>query len=103
MKGKQMNVNKIVKLKKQLARDVEQMHNSIATGPKEGLNGVQIRAGENTREIFLACSKWVPDQDRLCHLVVGSARNDAVKAEGAQTAFPVLLKVRKPVPVAANQ
>ena len=82
--------------------DVENLPHGVIVD-NIGLNGVQIRAGENTREIFLACSKWVPDQDRLCHLVVGSARNDAVKAEGAQTAFPVLLKVRKPVPVAANQ
>ncbi|MEZ0387274.1 MAG: PPC domain-containing protein, partial [Verrucomicrobium sp.] len=60
-----------------------------------GLNGVQIRAGENEREIFLSCAPWVAEQDRLCHVVVGSARNDAVKADGAQTGFPVLLKIRK--------
>lgn len=60
-----------------------------------GLNGVQIREKESEREIFLSCAKWVPDQDRLCHVIVGSARNDAVKADGSQTGFPVLLKVRK--------
>jgi len=67
-----------------------------------GLNGVQIRAGENDREIELACAKWVPEQDRLCHVVVGSARNDAVKAPAAQTGFPVLLKVRKPSAIAVS-
>jgi hypothetical protein len=60
-----------------------------------GLNGVQIRAGETEREVFLSCASWVEEQDRLCHIVVGSARNDAVRADGAQTSFPVLLKVRK--------
>jgi hypothetical protein len=67
-----------------------------------GLNGVQIRAKENEREIFLTCSKWVGEQDRLCHVVVGSARNDAVRDDAAQTGFPVLLKVRKPAPIAAK-
>ncbi|WP_157210705.1 c-type cytochrome domain-containing protein [Verrucomicrobium spinosum] len=60
-----------------------------------GLNGVQIRAGESEREVFLSCAPWVAEQDRLCHMVVGSARNDAVKADAAATSFPVLLKVRK--------
>jgi hypothetical protein len=67
-----------------------------------GLNGVQIRAGENIREIFLSCANFVPDQDRLCHVVAGSARNDAIKDTGAVTGFPVLLKVRRPAPVAAK-
>ena len=59
-----------------------------------GLNGVQIRAGENEREVFLSCAKWVPEQDRLCHLVAGNARaNESVP--GQQASFPVLLKVRK--------
>ncbi len=60
-----------------------------------GLNGVQIRAGENEREIFLAASKWVEEQDALCFAVTQSARNDAVSAPGTQTSFPVLVKVRK--------
>ncbi len=60
-----------------------------------GLNGVQIREKENEREINISCAKWVPDQDRLCHVIVGSARSDAVKADNSQTSFPVLIKVRK--------
>ena len=59
-----------------------------------GLNGVQIRASENEREIFLSCAKWVPEQDRLIHLVTGSARANE-STEGLQASFPVLLKVRK--------
>jgi hypothetical protein len=60
-----------------------------------GLNGVQIRAGENEREVFLAAAKWVEEQDALCFAVTQSARNDAVSAPGTQTSFPVLVKVRK--------
>jgi hypothetical protein len=63
-----------------------------------GLNGVQIRPGENEREIFLSAAKWVPEQDVLCFAVTQSARNDAVGVPGTQTSFPVLLKVRKPAP-----
>jgi hypothetical protein len=59
-----------------------------------GLNGVQIRAGENEREIFLSCAKWVQEQDRLIHVVAGNARASE-SVEGLQTSFPVLLKVRK--------
>ncbi len=84
-----------------LGLDVENLPHGIIVD-NIGLNGVQIRAGENDREISFACASWVPEQDRLCHLVIGNARNDAVKSDGAQTAFPVLLKVRKPVPVAAT-
>ena len=58
-----------------------------------------IRAGENEREIFLTCAKWVPEQDRLCQVIAGSARNDAAREVGTQAGFPVLLKVRKPQPV----
>lgn len=65
-----------------------------------GLNGVQIREKENEREIFLTCSKWVKDQDRLCHIIVGSARNDAKRIGNEQTGFPVLIKVRKDAKVA---
>ncbi|MBI5772636.1 MAG: pre-peptidase C-terminal domain-containing protein, partial [Verrucomicrobia bacterium] len=61
-----------------------------------GLNGVQIRPGENEREIFLYAAKWVGEQDALCFAVNQSARNDAVGTPGTQTSFPVLLKVRKP-------
>jgi mono/diheme cytochrome c family protein len=59
-----------------------------------GLNGVQIRAGENQREVFLSCAKWVPEQDRLIHVVAGNARASE-SVEGLQASFPVLLKVRK--------
>lgn len=59
-----------------------------------GLNGVQIRAGENEREIFLSCAKWVPEQDRLIHVVTGNARANE-STEGLQASFPVLLKIRK--------
>jgi sugar lactone lactonase YvrE len=77
-----------------IALDVENLPHGIIVD-NIGLSGVQIRAGEDEREIFLACAKWVQEQDRLCHVVVGSARNDGAATEGAQTGFPVLLKVRK--------
>ena len=60
-----------------------------------GLNGVQVREKENEREIFIMCSKWVQEQDRLCHAAVISARNEQDSA-GVQTSFPLLIKVRKP-------
>jgi hypothetical protein len=81
--------------------DVENLPHGVIVD-NIGLNGVQIRANENEREIFLSCAKWVAEQDRLCHVVVGSARNDAVRDDAAQTGFPVLLKIRKPAPVAAK-
>jgi hypothetical protein len=62
-----------------------------------GLNGVQIRAGENEREVFLSCASWVPEQDRLVHVVTGNARANE-STEGLQASFPVLLKVRKAAP-----
>lgn len=74
--------------------DVENLPHGVIVD-NIGLNGVQIRAGENEREVFLSCAPWVAEQDRLCHVVVGSARNDAVKADAAATSFPVLLKVRR--------
>jgi len=60
-----------------------------------GLNGVQIRANENEREIFLSCAKWVPEQDTLIHVVTGNARANE-STEGLSSSFPVLLKIRKP-------
>ncbi len=69
-----------------------------------GLNGVQIRANETEREVFLSCAPWVEEQDRLCHLVTGNARANE-STEGLQTSFPILLKVRKAapaIPTAAN-
>jgi hypothetical protein len=69
-----------------------------------GLNGVQIRAGEDEREIFLMAFKWVPETDRLCQVVVKSARA-TVGSQGLQTSFPVMLKVRhrKPATTASTQ
>jgi hypothetical protein len=65
-----------------------------------GLNGVQIAAGETERKIFLSCARWVPETDRLCHVV---HRSGAAKAgEGKPTSSPVLVKVRKATPAAAK-
>lgn len=84
-----------------ISMDVENLPHGVIVD-NIGLNGVQIRAGENEREIFLTCAKWVLEQDRLCHVVVGSARNDAVRDDAAQTGFPVLLKVRRPPSMVAK-
>ena len=84
-----------------IALDVENLPHGVIVD-NIGLNGVQIRAGEHEREVFLTCAKWVPEQDRLCQVVAGSARNDAARDIGAQAGFPVLLKVRKPQPVVAK-
>lgn len=62
-----------------------------------GLNGVQVRAGEDEREIFLMAFKWVPETDRLVQLVVKSARA-TTGSQGLQTSFPVMIKVRHPKP-----
>lgn len=59
-----------------------------------GLNGVQIRAGENERPIFFSAANWVQDQDKLCHGAISSARNEHDSA-GLQTSFPILMKIRK--------
>lgn len=59
-----------------------------------GLNGVQVRAGENERPIFFRCAPWVQDQDRLCHATMASARAEQ-DSSGLATSFPVLLKIRK--------
>jgi WD40 repeat protein len=80
-----------------LALDVEALPHGVIVD-SIGLNGVQIRAGESEREIFLSCASWVPEQDRLCHAVIGNPRaNESV--EGFQASFPVLLKVRKTAPM----
>lgn len=60
-----------------------------------GLNGVQIRSGENERPIFFRAANWVKDQDKLCHGAISSARNEHDSA-GLQTSFPILMKIRKP-------
>lgn len=69
-----------------------------------GLNGVQIRAGEDEREIFLMAFKWVPETDRLCQVVVKSARATS-GSQGLQTSFPVMLKIRhkKPATTASTR
>jgi len=77
-----------------VSMDVENLPHGVIVD-NIGLNGVQIRAGENEREIFLACAPWVQEQDRYCQIIVGSARNDASRTGKEQTSFPVLLKVRK--------
>jgi len=64
-----------------------------------GLNGVQVREGEDLREIFLTAAKWVPEQDRLIHAAVASARTEQ-SSEGLTTSYPILLKVRNPGKVA---
>ncbi|MGB8168176.1 MAG: c-type cytochrome domain-containing protein [Chthoniobacteraceae bacterium] len=80
-----------------LALDVEGLPHGVIVD-SIGLNGVQIRAGENEREVFLSCANWVPEQDRLVHLVTGNARANE-STEGLQASFPVLLKVRKAAPM----
>ncbi len=80
-----------------LALDVEGLPHGVIVD-SIGLNGVQIRAGETDREIFLSCAPWVPEQDRLCHLITGNARANE-STEGLQASFPVLLKIRKPAAV----
>ena len=52
-----------------------------------GLNGITLLTGENERELFLTCARWVADQDRVFHL--------EETAVGRQTSLPVLLKVRR--------
>jgi hypothetical protein len=59
-----------------------------------GLNGVQVREGENEREIFLSCANRVPEQDRLCHAVTGNA-GGGESVDGIPASFPVLLKIRR--------
>ena len=66
-----------------------------------GLNGIQVREKENDREIRFACAKWVPEQERLIHCAVSSARNEADSAALA-TSFPVLLRVVKDAAVAGK-
>jgi len=77
-----------------LALDIEGLPHGVIVD-SIGLNGVQIRAGENEREVFLSAATWVPEQDRLCHLITGNARANE-STEGLQASFPVLLKIRKP-------
>ena len=59
-----------------------------------GLNGVQIRAGENERPIFFRAANWMTECESLCHGAISSARNEHDSA-GLQTSFPILMKIRK--------
>ncbi len=60
-----------------------------------GLNGVLIPKEDNERDIFLTCSKWVADMDRLCYAIEPNA--------GRQTSRPLLLKVRRASTAAARR
>ena len=80
-----------------LALDVEGLPHGVIVD-SIGLNGVQIRANENEREIFLSCDSRVPEQDRLCQVVAGAVRVTE-SIPGLQASFPILLKVRKTAPV----
>ncbi len=60
-----------------------------------GLSGVQVRVGEDLREIFFTAAKWVPEQERLIHAAVASTRNEQA-SDGLVTSYPVLLKIRSP-------
>ena len=64
-----------------------------------GLNGVQIRSGENERPIFFRAANWVKDQDKLIHAALSSARNEHDSA-ALQTSCPILMKIRKTAGVA---
>ena len=81
-----------------IALDVEGLPHGVIVD-SIGLNGVQIRAKENEREIFLSCAKWVQEQDRLIHVVAGNARASE-SVDGLPASFPVLLKIRKAAPTA---
>lgn len=72
--------------------DIENLPHGIIVSDI-GLNGVQIAAGETERKIFFTCARWVPDTDRLCHVINRSARQTA--GEGKPTSSPLLIKVRK--------
>ncbi|MEA3209628.1 MAG: hypothetical protein QOE70_2685 [Chthoniobacter sp.] len=85
-----------------LALDVEGLPHGVIVD-SIGLNGVQVRANENEREIFLSCAKWAPEQERFCHATVGARATESVP--GQQASFPVLLKVRtdaKPLATSAH-
>ncbi len=79
--------------------DIENLPHGIIVSDI-GLNGVQIAAGETERKIFFTCSRWVPETDRLCHVINRSARQNA--GDGKPTSSPVLIKVRKATQAAAK-
>ncbi|HQU42627.1 MAG TPA: pre-peptidase C-terminal domain-containing protein [Pirellulales bacterium] len=57
-----------------------------------GLNGVLIPEGQDERQIFLTCARWVPDTDRKFHALANNA--------GGQASQPVTLHVRRTGPLA---
>jgi len=79
--------------------DIENLPHGIIVSDI-GLNGVQIAAGETERKIFFSCARWVPETDRLCHVINRSARQNA--GDGKPTSSPVLIKVRKATQAAAK-
>ncbi|PAW76186.1 MAG: hypothetical protein B9S33_21085 [Pedosphaera sp. Tous-C6FEB] len=72
--------------------DIENLPHGIIVSDI-GLSGVQIIAGETERKIFFSCARWVPETDRLCHVIHRSG--PAKAGEGKPTSSPVLIKVRK--------
>ena len=52
-----------------------------------GLNGLLIVEGQNEREFFITCDKWVPETTRLFHI--------KASPEKGLTTPPILLHVRK--------
>ena len=52
-----------------------------------GLNGLLIVEGQNEREFFITCDKWVPETTRLFHI--------KASLEKGLTTPPILLHVRK--------
>lgn len=79
--------------------DIENLPHGIIVSDI-GLNGVQIAAGETERKIFLHCARWVPETDRLCHVINRSARQNA--GDGKPTSSPLLIKVRRTTQAAAK-
>ena len=79
--------------------DIENLPHGIIVSDI-GLNGVQIAAGETERKIFFSCARWVPETDRLCHVINRSARQNA--GDGKPTSSPVLIRVRKATQAAAK-
>lgn len=57
-----------------------------------GLNGILIPEGQTEREIFLTCYDWVPETERTFFA--------QAKTKPAETSRPVLLRVRRPSPLA---
>lgn len=60
-----------------------------------GLNGIMIREGETSRQIFLSASPWVPETTRFIHA--------AAQGQGNQASLPILLRVKSTNDVAATE